>query len=106
MFLLGGMFMDSMALLMILVPIFLPVLEYLHLDLIWFGVLIVILIESGTITPPVGVNVFVIKGIALHIPLEVIFRGIFPFFLALVVMIILLILFPGIATLLPSLINY
>lgn len=106
MFLLGGMFMDSMALLMILVPIFLPVLEYLHLNLIWFGVLIVLLIESGTITPPVGVNVFVIKGIALDIPLEVIFRGILPFFLALIVMIALLLIFPGIATLLPSLITY
>jgi C4-dicarboxylate transporter, DctM subunit len=105
-FLLGGMFMDSMALLMILIPIFLPVLEYLQLDLIWFGVLVVLLIECGTITPPVGVNVFVIKGIALHIPLQIIFRGILPFFVAIIVMIILLIIFPHIATFLPSLITY
>lgn len=105
-FLMGGMFMDSMALLMILVPIFLPVLEYLQLNLIWFGVIIVLLIESGTITPPVGVNVFVVKGIALHIPLQTIFRGIVPFLMALIVMIVLLILFPEIATFLPSLIAY
>lgn len=105
-FFLGGMFMDSMALLMILVPIFLPVLEHLQVNLIWFGVLLVLLIECGTITPPVGVNVFVIKGIALEVPLQTIFRGIFPFVVALVVMIILLIVFPGIATFLPSLITY
>lgn len=105
-FLMGGMFMDSMALLMILVPIFLPVLDYLHINLIWFGVIIVLLIESGTITPPVGVNVFVIKGIALHIPLQVIFKGILPFLMAIVAMIVLLILFPDIATFLPSLITY
>jgi tripartite ATP-independent transporter DctM subunit len=105
-FLLGGMFMDSMALLMILVPIFLPVLEFLQLNLIWFGVLIVLLIECGTITPPVGVNVFVIKGIALDVPLQTIFRGIFPFLLALLVAILLMIVFPGISTFLPSLITY
>ena len=105
-FLVGGMFMDSMALLMILVPIFLPILEYLQLDLIWFGVLVVLFIESGTITPPVGVNVFVVKGIALEVPLEIIFRGIVPFLIALVAMIILVIVFPGISTFLPSLITY
>ena len=105
-FLIGGMFMDSMALLMILVPIFLPVLEHLQLNLIWFGVIIVLLIESGTITPPVGVNVFVVKGIALHVPLQTIFKGIVPFLMALIVMIILLIIFPGISTFLPSLISY
>ncbi len=105
-FLMGGMFMDSMALLMILVPIFLPVLEYLQINLIWFGVIIVLLIECGTITPPVGVNVFVIKAIALHVPLQTIFRGILPFLMAIVVMIILLIIFPVISTFLPSLITY
>ncbi|RJR48858.1 MAG: TRAP transporter large permease [Desulfobacteraceae bacterium] len=105
-FFLGGMFMDSMALLMILVPIFLPVLEHLQINLIWFGVLLVVLIECGTITPPVGVNVFVIKGIALEVPLQTIFRGILPFVAALLVMISLLIIFPGMTTFLPSLITY
>ncbi|MBN1105362.1 MAG: TRAP transporter large permease [Deltaproteobacteria bacterium] len=105
-FFLGGMFMDSMALLMILIPIFLPVLEHLQVNLIWFGVLLVLLIECGTITPPVGVNVFVIKGIALDVPLQIIFRGIVPFVIALLVMVILTLLFPGIATFLPSLIAY
>lgn len=105
-FFFGGMFMDSMALLMILVPIFLPVLEHLQVNLIWFGVLIVLLVECGTITPPVGVNVFVIKGISLDVPLQVIFKGILPFLAALAVMIILLVVFPWISTFLPSLITY
>jgi len=60
----------------------------------------------GVITPPVGVNVFVIKGIAPDIPLHLIFRGILPFLVALVLMTILLIIFPPIATFLPSLVSY
>ena len=60
----------------------------------------------GVITPPVGVNVFVIKGIAPDIPLEKIFKGIFPFLFALIIMTILLMAFPKIATLLPSLVTY
>ena len=103
-FVFGGMFMDSMAMLMLLVPIFLPVLDYLQLNLVWFGVLVVLFIESGTITPPVGVNVFVVKGIALDVPLETIFKGIAPFFVAIIALIILLIIFPGITTFLPSLV--
>lgn len=105
-FVFGGMFMDSMAMLMLLVPIFLPVLDYLQLNLVWFGVLVVLFIESGTITPPVGVNVFVVKGIALDVPLETIFKGIVPFFMAIIALIILLIFFPGITTFLPSLVAH
>jgi C4-dicarboxylate transporter DctM subunit len=105
-FVIGGFFMDSMAMLMLLIPIFLPILDYLQLNLIWFGVLVVLFTESGTITPPVGVNVFVVKGIALDVPLETIFKGIVPFFLAIIAMILILIVFPQISTLLPSLITY
>lgn len=104
-FIIGGMFISGMALLMLLVPIFLPILTYLKLDLIWFGVIIVLLIESGVITPPVGVNVFVVKGIASDTPLERIFKGIFPFLGAIIACIAILILFPQIATFLPSLIT-
>jgi len=105
-FVFGGMFMDSMAMLMLLVPIFLPILDYLQLNLVWFGVLVVLFIESGTITPPVGVNVFVVKGIAHDVPLETIFKGILPFFVAIIALLILLIVFPGITTFLPSLVAY
>jgi C4-dicarboxylate transporter DctM subunit len=102
----GGFFMDSMALVVVTIPIFFPVVMELGFDPIWFGVIIVLVAEMGVITPPVGVNVFVIKGIAPEIPLHLIFRGIFPFLVALILMTILLIIFPQIATFLPSLVNY
>ncbi|MDD5205869.1 MAG: TRAP transporter large permease [Desulfobacterales bacterium] len=99
----GGFFMDSMALIVVTVPIFFPVVKDLGFDPIWFGVIIVLVGEMGVITPPVGVNVFVIKGIAPDIPLHHIFKGILPFLGALMVMAILLMVFPQIATYLPSL---
>jgi C4-dicarboxylate transporter DctM subunit len=102
----GGFFMDSMALIVVTIPIFFPVVMRLGFDPIWFGVIIVITAEMGVITPPVGVNVFVIKGIAPEIPLEVIFRGIFPFLAALILLTALLMIFPKLATFLPSLISY
>ncbi|MCU0597145.1 MAG: TRAP transporter large permease subunit, partial [Desulfobacterota bacterium] len=102
----GGFFMDSMALVVVTIPIFFPLVMKLGFDPIWFGVIIVLVAEMGVITPPVGVNVFVIKGIAPDIPLHIIFRGIFPFLYALMVLTILLVLFPRIATFLPSLVTY
>ena len=105
-FFIGGFFMDAMAMTVLLVPIFLPVLETLGIDLIWFGVLVVLVGEMGVITPPVGVNVFVIKGIAPEVPLGKIFRGIFPFLYALIICTIILIAFPQIATFLPGFARY
>jgi tripartite ATP-independent transporter DctM subunit len=100
----GGFFMDAMGL--ITVPIFFPIVLKLGFDPIWFGIIIVLVGEMGVITPPVGVNVFVIKGIAPDIPLYRIFRGILPFLVALIVLTILLMIFPKIATFLPSLVTY
>jgi len=102
----GGFFMDSMALVVVTIPIFFPVVMQLGFDPIWFGVIIVLVSEMGVITPPVGVNVFVIKGIAPDIPLHRIFRGILPFLVALVFITILLTIFPQIATFLPNLVAY
>jgi tripartite ATP-independent transporter DctM subunit len=102
----GGFFMDSMALIVVTIPIFFPVVMDLGFDPIWFGVIIVLVGEMGVITPPVGVNVFVIKGIAPDIPLHKIFRGIFPFLIALIILTILLTIFPKIATFMPSLVTY
>ena len=102
----GGFFMDSMALVVVTIPIFFPLVMKLNFDPIWFGVIIVLVAEMGVITPPVGVNVFVIKGIAPDIPLETIFKGIIPFLVALVLFTIVLISFPQIATFLPSLVTY
>jgi C4-dicarboxylate transporter, DctM subunit len=102
----GGFFMDSMALIVVTVPIFYPIVQKLGFDPIWFGVIIVLTAEMGVITPPVGVNVFVIKGIAPDIPLELIFRGIIPFLTAIIILTIIITLVPQIATFLPSLVSY
>jgi C4-dicarboxylate transporter DctM subunit len=106
MYLLGGCFMDALALITLTVPIIYPVVIILGFDPIWFGVIIVLVTEMGVITPPVGVNVYVIKGIAQDVPLETIFKGIFPFLAALVIAVAILIAFPQIATFLPSFARY
>ncbi|MBW1717086.1 MAG: TRAP transporter large permease [Deltaproteobacteria bacterium] len=102
----GGFFMDSMALVVVTIPIFFPVVMELGFDPIWFGVIIVLVAEMGVITPPVGVNVFVIKGIAPDVALHIIFKGIFPFLAALIIVTAILVFFPQIATFLPSFISY
>jgi len=98
-----GFVMDSLAMLMLLVPIFYPIVMDLGMDPIWFGVLIVLAMETGQITPPIGINVFVIAGVAKDIPLFTIYRGVAPFLLALVIVMILMIAFPPFSTALPSL---
>jgi tripartite ATP-independent transporter DctM subunit len=102
----GGFFMDAMGLIVVTIPIFFPIVMKLGFDPIWFGVIVVLVGEMGVITPPVGVNVFVIKGIAPDVPLERIFKGIFPFLAALIIVTAILMVFPEIATFLPSFITY
>ena len=105
-YILGGCFMDALALITLTIPILYPVVLALSFDPIWFGVIIVLVTEMGVITPPVGVNVYVIKGIAGDIPMEAIFKGILPFLAALIVTVGILMGFPKIATFLPSLTSY
>ena len=105
-YLIGGCFMDALALITLTIPILYPVVLALGFDPIWFGVIIVLVTEMGVITPPVGVNVYVIKGIARDVPLETIFKGIVPFLVALMVVIGLIMVFPQIATFLPNLTAY
>jgi TRAP-type C4-dicarboxylate transport system permease large subunit len=100
---LGGCFMDPLSFLIITIPIFLPVIKSLGYDPIWFGVMMVVLLETGAVTPPVGMNVYVIKGIATEVPLETIFKGILPFLCMMILCIALLIAFPQIALILPGL---
>jgi tripartite ATP-independent transporter DctM subunit len=102
-YLIGGCVMDSLALLLLTLPIFYPVSQQLGFDPIWFGVLIVIFMEMAVITPPVGINVYVIKGVAGDVPLGTIFKGIVPFLIAEIVMVLLLLFLPQMATFLPSL---
>jgi tripartite ATP-independent transporter DctM subunit len=97
-----GCVMDCYAIMILTVPIIFPVIEALQFDPIWFGVLMVIVLEVGLITPPVGLNVFVLKGAAPDVPLTTIFRGIWPFLIAALLSIVILIIFPQIALYLPS----
>ncbi len=97
-----GCIMDSFAMTVLTLPIFIPVLNTLGIDLIWFGVLFVIMIEMSSITPPVGINVFVVAGMVKDVSMYTIFRGILPFFLALVTCVILIIAVPQIALFLPD----
>ncbi len=106
MYLVGGLFMDSLAMVTLTIPIIYPLVLALNFDPIWFGVIIVLVTEMGVITPPVGINVYVIKGITENIKLETIFKGVFPFLIAIIVAIALLLAFPGIATFLPGIATY
>lgn len=101
-FLLMGCILDAMAMIILLVPIVFPVILQLGFDPIWFGVIIVMTVELGLITPPVGMNVFVINSIARKISLQTIFRGVLPFVAADVVRLIILVLFPAIVLFLPT----
>jgi len=104
-YLIGGCFMDALAMIMLTIPIFFPVVQSLGFDPIWFGVVIVLITEMGVITPPVGINVYVVFGVARDVPLEKIFRGVFPMLISLLVCNLLLILFPQIALWLPGLMH-
>lgn len=102
-YLFGGCFMDALAMVMLTIPIFYPVAQALGFDPIWFGVVIVLVTEMGVITPPVGVNVYVVYGVAKDVPLMTIFRGVLPMLLALLICNLILIFFPQIALFLPGL---
>ena len=102
-YLIGGCFIDALALIMLTIPIFYPIIVNLGYDPIWFGVVIVLVTQMGVITPPVGINVFVVAGIAKDVPLETIFKGVLPFLIALVIGTIIIIAVPPISLWLPNL---
>lgn len=101
-YLLLGCIMDPMAMILLTVPIFFPMVMKLGFDPIWFGILIVRAVEMGLITPPIGINVFVIKGVARDTSLSEVFIGIIPFLAADIVCVTLLIVFPQISLFLPN----
>ena len=105
-YMIGGCFMDALGLILLTVPIFFPVATHLGFNPIWFGIIITRVTEIGVITPPVGMNVYVIKGVARDVPLGTIFRGIVPFLMADVISVGLLISVPQIILWLPSIISY
>jgi tripartite ATP-independent transporter DctM subunit len=99
-----GCIMDSMAIVLLTIPVFYPLIVNLGFDPIWFGILVVMVTEMGLITPPVGMNVFVIKGIS-DVPISTIFRGIIPFFIADLALVAFLVIFPQIVLFIPNLMS-
>lgn len=101
-YLLLGCVFESLSMILLTVPIFAPLVEGLGFDLIWFGILVVVATEISLITPPIGMNVFVLKGVLKDVSVRTIFKGVTPFWVADIFRIILLALVPGIALILPS----
>ncbi len=104
-YMISGCFIDAMALIMLTIPIIYPVVLELNYDPVWFGVVIVLISQIAVVTPPVGVNVYVIKGIAPEAPIASIFRGTFPFLIAMAVLLAGIIMFPDLVLWFPNLLN-
>ncbi|MFV0492953.1 MAG: TRAP transporter large permease [Pseudorhodobacter sp.] len=97
-----GAFLEGFAMLVLTLPIFVPIVTSLGIDLIWFGVLVVLTLEMGLISPPVGINVFIVKSVAPKVPLGKIFRGVMPFWVAMLLTLAVLIALPQLSLFLPS----
>jgi tripartite ATP-independent transporter DctM subunit len=101
-YILLGTFLEGFSMLVLTLPIVFPIINALGYDPIWFGVIMVIVLEMGLIDPPVGINVFIVKGLVPDVPMSEIFAGIVPFWFAMMVCIAVLIMFPEIATFIPD----
>ena len=97
-----GCFLEGFAMMVLTLPIFFPIVLELGIDPIWFGVLVVLTLEMGLISPPVGLNVFIVKSVAPQVPIGQIFSGVLPFWLAMIVCLIILVAFPQISLILPN----
>ena len=97
-----GCIFESMSMLLLTVPIFFPLVTSLGFDPVWFGIVVVVVIEISLITPPVGLNVFILKGVVGDVSTATIFRGVTPFWMMDIVRLILLLAFPAIVMYLPD----
>jgi C4-dicarboxylate transporter DctM subunit len=97
-----GTAMEELSMILLTVPLFFPVIAGLGYSPIWFGVIIVIVVQIGLISPPVGMNIFVVKNLLPHLSIGTVFRGVTPFTFALVALLAVIVAFPGLATWLPS----
>jgi C4-dicarboxylate transporter, DctM subunit len=102
MYLLLGAIMDELAMILLTVPVIFPVITQLGFDPIWFGVIVVMVVELGMIVPPIGMNVFVINSMARDVPLTAIYKGVAPFIVSDLVRLTLLVVFPSLSLFLPS----
>jgi len=98
-----GTAMEELSMILLTVPVFFPLIVHLGLDPIWFGILIVVVVEIGLISPPVGMNLFVLNTMLPHVPTRTIFRGVLPFMAADCIRLAILVAFPIISLYLPGL---
>jgi TRAP-type C4-dicarboxylate transport system permease large subunit len=100
-----GMFLDTMAILFILTPVIYPIVIGLGYDPIWFGIIMIMLVEIGLITPPIGINIFVVAKMVPQVTTWGAFQGVTPFIIADIVRIALFLIFPGLVLFLPGLLQ-
>ena len=101
-YLILGCFLDAISMMVLTMPVIFPVIKALGFDPIWFGVICVIMMEAGLITPPVGLNVYTLAGVVKDVPMQTIFRGAVPFLIAMVAVVVVITFFPKICLFLPS----
>ncbi|MFZ7126669.1 MAG: TRAP transporter large permease [Desulfobacterales bacterium] len=102
-FLFLGCFLDAISMMVLTLPVIFPVILALHFDPIWFGVIAILMMEAGLITPPMGLNIFTVAGVSRDVPVDIIFRGVFPFLASIIVVVALITIFPQLALFLPKL---
>lgn len=102
-YLILGMFIEGLSIFVLTLPIVYPLIIDLGFSGLWFGIVMVMIVNIGLLTPPLGLNVFIIKGVANHIPMNSIFKGVIPMIIAMVISIVIIIIFPEIVTFLPDL---
>jgi len=101
-YILLGAAMEELSMILLTVPLFFPVVTQLGYDPVWFGIIIVIVVQIGLISPPVGMNMFVVKNLLPHISVATVFRGVWPFVVATIALLALIVVFPEIALVLPG----
>ena len=97
-----GCFIDTMSMILLTVPVFFPLVTGMGFDPIWFGIVVVMVVEIGLVTPPMGLIVWVTAGIAKDVPMEKIWIGVLPFMVPMFVVVGIMMLFPQIVMFLPS----
>ncbi len=98
-----GCLLESMSMVLLTIPVFFPIVMSLGYDPVWFGIIVVVVVEISLITPPIGLNVFVLKATLPDVPMTTIFRGVGYFIVADILRLALFILFPSTILILPSL---
>ena len=100
-----GMFLEGIAIMTLTLPIVFPIITQLGFDGLWFGIIMIMLINIGVLTPPLGLSVYIISGIVKEVPIQQIFKGVIPAIITMVVLTVILIIFPEIVTFLPNMIE-